>query len=155
MAYPPYGLPDVHLALERRFAGEGRSFELIGMRGAQHHGDLTLGDILEAADRYDRFTVGAVDYARLPVSPDAELACASCGFYLGTEGEDRFAVLLRGPHDEYGRNKVEIEVPAGEKEFADRLLAEVDRPGAGNNCARPLGMRGAEDEEEGLVGSFE
>ncbi|WP_338783236.1 hypothetical protein [Streptomyces sp. DG1A-41] len=114
MAYPPYGLPDVHLALERRFAGEGRSFELIGMRGAQHHGDLTLGDILEAADRYDRFIVGAVDYARLPVSPDAELACASCGFYLGTEGEDRFAVLLRGPHDEYGRNKVEIEVPAGE-----------------------------------------
>ncbi|MFF9807800.1 AAA family ATPase [Streptomyces coeruleorubidus] len=126
VAYPPYDLPNVHLALERWFAGEGRSFELIGMRGAQHHGDLTLGDILEAADRYGRFTVGAVDYAQLPVSPDAELACVSCGFYLGAEGEERFAVLLRGPQDEYGRDKVEIEVLAGEKGFADRLLAEID-----------------------------
>ena len=50
----------------------------------------------EAADRHDRFTIGAVDYAHLPISPDAELACVSCGFYLGADGEDRFAVLLRG-----------------------------------------------------------
>jgi len=126
-AYPPYDLPNVHLALERWFAGDGRSYELVGMRGAQHHGELTLGDILEAADRYDRFTIGAVDYAHLPISPDEELACVSCGFYLGADGDDRFAVLLRGPADEYGRNKVEIEVLAQDKEFADRLLAEIDR----------------------------
>ncbi|RPF36369.1 ATP-binding protein [Streptomyces sp. TLI_185] len=125
-AYPPYDLPNVHLALERWFAADGRSYDLIGMRGAQHHGELTLGDILEAADRYDRFTIGAVDYAHLPVSPDEELACVSCGFYLGTAGDERFAVLLRGPADEYGRNKVEIEVLAQDKEFADRLLAEID-----------------------------
>ncbi|MHC3475470.1 AAA family ATPase, partial [Streptomyces sp. 7R007] len=96
-AYPPYDLPNVHLALERWFAPEHRSYELVGMRGAQHHGDLTLGDILEAADRYDRFVLGAVDYAHLPVSPDAELACVSCGFYLGADGGERFAILLRGP----------------------------------------------------------
>ncbi|SEE50420.1 ATPase family associated with various cellular activities (AAA) [Streptomyces sp. 3213] len=126
-AYPPYDLPNVHLALERWFAADGRSYELVGMRGAQHHGELTLGDILEAADRYDRFTIGAVDYAHLPISPDEELACVSCGFYLGADGENRFAVLLRGPADEYGRNKVEIEVLAQDKEFADRLLAEIDR----------------------------
>ncbi|MEV6479474.1 ATP-binding protein [Streptomyces sp. NPDC051576] len=125
-AYPPYDLPNVHLALENWFAADGRSYELVGMRGAQNRGDLTLGEILEAADRHDRFTVGAVDYAQLPVSPDAELACVSCGFYLGADGDDRFAVLLRGPADEYGRDKVEIEVLARDKEFADRLLAELD-----------------------------
>ncbi|NUS25919.1 MAG: 26S protease regulatory subunit [Streptomyces sp.] len=125
-AYASFELPNVHLALERWFATDGRTHELIGMRGAQHHGELTLGDIIDAADRYDRFVVGAVDYAQLPVSPDAELACVSCGFYLGTDGEERFAVLLRGPQDEYGRNKVEVEVLAADKEFADRLLAEVD-----------------------------
>ncbi|MFF5495572.1 AAA family ATPase [Streptomyces aquilus] len=125
-AYAPFDLPNVHLALERWFAADGRTHELIGMRGGRHHGELTLGDIIDAADRYDRFVVGAVDYAQLPVSPDAELACVSCGFYLGTEGEERFAVLLRGPQDEYGRNKVELEVLAADKEFADRLLAEVD-----------------------------
>lgn len=125
-AYAPFDLPNVHLALERWFAADGRSYELVGMRGAQHHGDLTLGDIIEAADRYDRFVIGAVDYAHLPVSPDRELACVSCGFYLGAEGDERFAVLLRGPQDEYGRNKVELEVLARDKEFADRLLAGID-----------------------------
>ncbi|WP_406173543.1 AAA family ATPase [Streptomyces sp. NBC_00996] len=125
-AYAPYDLPNVHLAVERWFAAEGRSYELIGMRGSSHHGDLTLGEILEFADRYNRFVIGAVDYAHLPISPDGELACVSFGFYLGQEGDERFAVLLRGPADEYGRNKVEIEVLAQEKEFADRLLAEID-----------------------------
>lgn len=126
-AYAPYDLPNVHLALERWFdADPARSYELVGLRGAQHHGDLTLGDILDAADRYDRFVIGAVDYAHLPVAPDTELACVSCGFYLGRDGDERFAVLLRGPQDEYGRNKVEVEVLARDKEFADRLLAELD-----------------------------
>jgi DNA polymerase III delta prime subunit len=128
-AYPPFDLPNVHLALERWFAAdaEARSHELIGLHGARHHGDLSLGDILESADRYDRFVIGAVDYAQLPVSPDEELPCVSCGFYLGTEGEQRFAVLLRGPADEYGRNKVEVEVLSETKEFGDRLLADLDR----------------------------
>ncbi|MFG1667422.1 AAA family ATPase [Streptomyces sp. Y7] len=125
-AYPPYELPNVHLALERWFAGPDRSYELIGLRGAQHRGDLTLGDILDASDRFDRFVIGAVDYAHLPIAPDTELACVSCGFYLGREGDERFAVLLRGPQDEYGRNKVEVEVLARDKEFGDRLLAEFD-----------------------------
>ncbi|MDN3024950.1 AAA family ATPase [Streptomyces sp. S.PB5] len=125
-AYPPYDLPNVHLALESWFAADGRSHELVGLRGSRHRGDLSLGDIIESADRHDRFTVGAVEYAHLPVSPDAELACVSCGFFLGEEGGERFAVLLRGPADEYGRNKVEIEVIAAEKEFSDRVLAEID-----------------------------
>ncbi|MFC9916390.1 AAA family ATPase [Streptomyces sp. NPDC127197] len=125
-AYAPYDLPNVHLALERWFSANGCSYELVGMRGGQHHGDLTLGDILDSADRYDRFVLGAVDYAHLPVSPDEELACVSCGFYLGQEDDAWFAVLLRGPRDEYGRNKVEIEVLAQETEFANRLLEEID-----------------------------
>src|SRR5258708_39507423 len=46
-AYAPYDLPNVHLAVERWFAADGRSYELIGMRGSSHHGELTLGEILE------------------------------------------------------------------------------------------------------------
>ncbi|WP_344395128.1 AAA family ATPase [Streptomyces vastus] len=125
-AYPPYDLPNVHLALERWFAVEGRAHELIGMTGSESRGDLTLGEILESANLYDRFVLGAVDYAHLPVSPDDELACVSFGLYLGQEGEERFALLLRGPADEYGRNKVELEVLAPDKAFADRLLADID-----------------------------
>jgi hypothetical protein len=125
-AYPPYDLPNVHLALERWFAAEGRTHELIGMTGSESRGDLTLGEILESANLYDRFVLGAVDYAQMPVSPDDELACVSFGLYLGQEGEERFALLLRGPADEYGRNKVELEVLAQDQEFADRLLRDID-----------------------------
>ncbi|WP_449350946.1 AAA family ATPase [Streptomyces shaanxiensis] len=147
-AYPPFDLPNVHLALERWFAADAkaRSHELVGLHGARHHGDLSLGDILESADRYDRFVIGAVDYAQLPISPDEELPCVSCGFYLGAEGDQRFAVLLRGPADEYGRNKVELEVLAETKEFGDRLLADIDRLVREHNIFRGqvLSFEGAE-----------
>ncbi|NGO13783.1 26S protease regulatory subunit [Streptomyces sp. HC44] len=148
-AYPPYDLPNVHLALERWFAAEGRTHELIGMTGAESRGDLTLGEILESASLYDRFVLGAVDYAQMPVSPDDELACVSFGFYLGQEREKRFALLLRGPADEYGRNKVELEVLAQDKEFADRLLADIDALMREHNIFRGqiLSFEGSEFDE--------
>ncbi|MEI5101468.1 hypothetical protein RB200_26810 [Streptomyces sp. PmtG] len=74
-AYAPYDHPNVHLALERWFAAEGRSYELIGMTGSDHRGHYTLSEILETASRYEKFVIGAVDYAHLPVSPDQEMAC--------------------------------------------------------------------------------
>ncbi|WP_078869258.1 AAA family ATPase [Streptomyces sp. NRRL B-1347] len=130
-AYAPYDHPNVHLALERWFAADGRSYELIGMTGADHRGHYTLSEILESASRYDRFVIGAVDYAHLPVSPDTELACVSFGFYLGAEraadgSEERYVVLLRGPSDEYGDEKVQLEVLAADRGTAKRLLAGVD-----------------------------
>ncbi|MFD9907026.1 AAA family ATPase [Streptomyces sp. NPDC059063] len=130
-AYAPYDHPNVHLALERWFTGARRSYELIGMTGSDHRGHYTLSEILESADRYDKFVIGAVDYAHLPVSADAELACVSFGFYLGVErdadgGEERYVVLLRGPSDEYGHEKVQLEVLAASRDTAKRLLAGVD-----------------------------
>ncbi|MFI8929686.1 AAA family ATPase [Streptomyces sp. NPDC053474] len=130
-AYAPYDHPNVHLALERWFAAESRAYELIGMTGADQRGHYTLSEILESASRYDRFVIGAVDYAHLPVSPDAELACVSFGFYLGTERtedgrEERCVVLLRGPSDEYGNEKVQLEVLAEDRDTAKRLLAGID-----------------------------
>ncbi|WP_282796911.1 ATP-binding protein [Streptomyces sp. CC224B] len=130
-AYAPYDHPNVHLALERWFAAEGRAYELIGMTGSEHRGHYTLSEILETADRYDRFVVGAVDYQHLQVSPDAELACVSFGFYLGTEhtedgDTERYVVLLRGPGDEYDHDKVQLEVLARSRDTAKRLLSGVD-----------------------------
>ncbi|QDQ13771.1 AAA family ATPase [Streptomyces spectabilis] len=130
-AYAPYDHPNVHLALERWFAADSRSYELIGMTGADQRGHYTLSEIVESASRYDRFVIGAVDYAHLPVSPDAELACVSFGFYLGAERtedgrEERYVVLLRGPSDDYGNNKVQLEVLAEDRDTAKRLLGGVD-----------------------------
>ena len=101
------------------------------MRGAQHHGELTLGDILESADRYDRFVIGAVDYAHLPIAPDTELPCVSCGFYLGTDGDERFAILLRGPAERDRPRQGGARSPrAGQGVRRHRLLAELDTSSA-------------------------
>ncbi|WP_329123030.1 ATP-binding protein [Streptomyces sp. NBC_01465] len=125
-SYPAYDHPNVHGAVERWFAAEGRTYELIGMTGAGHQGDLSLPEIIESASRYNRFVIGAVEYTHLPIAPDEELACVSFGLYLGSEGGEQFALLLRGPSDNYGRDKVEIEVLAPRKELANRLLSDVD-----------------------------
>lgn len=129
--YAAYDHPNVHLALERWFTAESRSYELIGMTGSDHRNHYALSEIIESADRYDKFVVGAVDYTHLPISPDDELACVSFGFYLGTErtaagGDERCVVLLRGPNEDYGREKVQVEVLAPTRATAQRLLAGVD-----------------------------
>ncbi|GHC46247.1 AAA family ATPase [Streptomyces flavofungini] len=129
--YAPYDHPNVHLALERWFTADSRSYELLGMTGSDHRNHYSLSEIIESADRFDKFVIGAVDYTHLPISPDDELACVSFGIYLGTErtpdgGEERCVALLRGPNEDYGREKVQLEVLAASRDTARRLLARVD-----------------------------
>ncbi|MBB5935404.1 AAA family ATPase [Streptomyces zagrosensis] len=124
--YPSYEHANVHLALERWFGSDGRRHELIGV-SAESRGVDSLSEMLEAAHRYGRYVIGAVDYAYVPVSTDEELACVSFGLYLGTDGDERCVVLLRGPHEDYGRNGVELEVLAPSRDAAKRLLVGVDR----------------------------
>ncbi|MFE6775000.1 AAA family ATPase [Streptomyces sp. NPDC057702] len=125
-SYPAYDHANVHLAVERWFAEDGRAHELIGLATETDRGD-SLSEIIEGTQRYGRYAVGAVDYAYLPVSTDEELACVAFGIYLGRDGDEPFVVLLRGPDDDYSRNKVELEVLAASRDAAKRLLAGVDR----------------------------
>ncbi|MEV3858105.1 ATP-binding protein [Streptomyces sp. NPDC050095] len=127
-SYAAYDHPNVHLAVERWFADRaGRPYELLGVAGARHRGDLDLAEIVESADRYEQFKLGAVDYSQLPVSPDAELACVSLGIYLGrTDDGVPFVALLRGPTDDYDNRKLRLEVMCPDKEAAQAFLTEVD-----------------------------
>ncbi|MFF8812280.1 AAA family ATPase [Streptomyces pactum] len=123
---PPYDHANVHLALERWFNTEGRGHELIGVTGENRRFE-SLAELLMAAQTYGRYRVGAVDYAYVPVSTDEELACVSFGLYLGTDGDDRYAVLLRGPSGEYDGNHVTLEVLAPSRDAAKGLLSGIDR----------------------------
>ncbi|MFH8371675.1 AAA family ATPase [Streptomyces sp. NPDC018031] len=123
---PPYDHANVHLALERWFTTEGRSHELVGVTGENRRYE-SLSELLVTAQRHGRYQIGAVDYAYVPVSTDEELACVSFGLYLGSDGDDRYAVLLRGPSGEYDGNHVSIEVLAPSRDAAKRLLSGIDR----------------------------
>ncbi|MFI2027734.1 AAA family ATPase [Streptomyces buecherae] len=125
-SYPAYDHANVHLAVERWFTEPGRGHELIGVASESYRGD-SLAEIVEATQRYGRHAVGAVDYAYLPISTDEELACVAFGIYLGTDDGVPYVVLLRGPDEEYGRNKVELDVLTADRDAAKRLLAGVDR----------------------------
>ncbi|MFD9068994.1 AAA family ATPase [Streptomyces lasiicapitis] len=129
--YAAYDHPNVHLALEHWFTADSRAYELIGMTGSDHRNHYALSEIIESADRYDKFVIGAVDYTHLPISPDDELACVSFGFYLGSErtadgAEERCVVLLRGTSEDYGREKIQLEVLAASRDTARRLIAGID-----------------------------
>ncbi len=123
--YAPYDHANVHVALEAWFTTGGRTRDLVGVSGGGRSSN-TLSELLEMSERHGSFGVGAVDYAHLPVSVDDELACVAFGFFLGTEDDERTAVLLRGP-DLHGMPEVRVEVMAPSRESAKRLLAGVDR----------------------------
>ncbi|MFT2017616.1 AAA family ATPase [Streptomyces sp. 796.1] len=146
--YPAYDHANVHLAVERWFSSEGRTHELVGVLSERYRDD-SLAELVEGAQRHGRYAVGAVDYAYLPVSPDEELACVDFGLYLGADGDDRSVLLLRGPSEEYGRQRVEVEVLAGSREEAKRLLAGVDRLIHEHNVFRGkvLSFQGSEFED--------
>jgi cell division protease FtsH len=123
--YPSYDHANVHIALEAWFAADGRSRELLGVSGGHRAGN-SLSELLEMSARHHMFGVGAVDYAHVPVSVADEVACVAFGFFLGTDGDERTAVLLRGPDEMHGMHQVRVEALAVSREAAKRLLAGVD-----------------------------
>lgn len=115
---------NVHLALTAWFSAKGRSFELIGVSGV-NRGDNPLAEVLEAAERWNHYGVGAVDYSHVSISVDEELDCVAYGFFLGTDGDDRIAVLMQGPAPRYGMGGVRVEVIASTTEAGKRLLDDL------------------------------
>ncbi len=115
---------NVHLALTAWFSAPGRSFELIGVSGA-NRSDNPLAELLEGAERWNHYGVGAVDYSHVSIGVDEELDCVAFGFFLGVDGDDRFAVLMQGPAPRYGMGGVRVEVIASTKEVGKRLLDEL------------------------------
>ncbi|MGW8375537.1 ATP-binding protein [Streptomyces sp. ODS28] len=122
--YPHYDHANVHLALERWFGAEEREYELLGIAG-QNRRMESLSELVESADQFGNVQLGTVDYAYVPVSADEELAVVAFGLYLGWDGVDPYAVLLRGPEDCYGENEVQLEVLAPTREHARAMLAAL------------------------------
>ncbi|MGW0231969.1 AAA family ATPase [Actinopolymorpha singaporensis] len=122
--YPAYDHANVHVGLEAWFATGGRSRELVGVSGG-HRSSNTLSELLEMAERHGAYGVGPVDYVHLPVSVDEELACVGFGFFLGVDGDERTAVLLRSP-ELHGPPEVRLEVMAPSRDSAKRLLAGAE-----------------------------
>jgi hypothetical protein len=127
--YPEYDHANVQIAMEAYLAEPGRDAQLVGMAGwiggREHHNFSGLIEM--AAQRHGGFALGAVDYVSVAVGVDAERSVVQFGLYLiddAARGE-RYAVLMRGGAERFGRSGVQLEVLAADPAAAQRLLSEV------------------------------
>jgi hypothetical protein len=124
-SFPSYDHVNVQVAVTAYLAAAGRSHELVGFTGQQRHYG-SLSDVIEMA-RYGGVRVGSVDLVNLAVGPDDKLPCVQFGLFLIVDGNDRFAVLMRGPREDTPQVAVSLEVVASEERVARSFLQEIRR----------------------------
>ena len=125
---------NVQVAIDVWLESTERPHELVGIAGSGgRHQSLT--EILEMARRHRAFGLGPVDYVRVPTGVDSERDCVRFGLYLAESGEDKVAILMRGPHPHEG-NAASLEVLATSTEATRTILTELRRLMAEHNVFR-------------------
>ena len=123
--------PNVQLAIEEYITESGRSAELVGIIGDQAYAymGITLSQLLAPARAGlmggSGLAEGPVQYVNVDLEEQRFLACVQCGLYLICDGQERLAVLMRGPNEMGIQRKVHVEVMASEAARAERFLADL------------------------------
>src|SRR5215469_10369987 len=120
-----YDHVNVQIGLDAWLAEAGRQHELIGITGFQHS-MFGLAELAQPGRHYSGLGVGNVATVALPAGPSGQTRpCVRCGLYLISEGEDRYALLLRSPDDRGPMEEVTLEVAAEHPRQAERILGEI------------------------------
>jgi cell division protease FtsH len=124
-AFLPFDHANLQIALTHYLSQEGVTHESLGLSGqARHYG--SFADLLEMG-RHAGVRVGKPDLVDLPIGPDETIACVQFGVFLIARGEDRFAILMRGPDEHGSIQGVLLEVLASDPSRAREFLADVRR----------------------------
>jgi hypothetical protein len=135
-SWQPYDHVNVQIGLDAWLAGEGREHELVGLTGFRHR-DFGLGELVQPGQYESGLGVGNVSTVALPSGPGGVTrSCVLCGLYLVTDGEYRYALLLRGPVQHGPVEDVSLEVAAADAGLADRILGEVRQLAVEHNVYR-------------------
>jgi ATPase family associated with various cellular activities (AAA) len=135
-SWPGYDLVNVQVGLNGWLAGWRREHELVGLTGYQHE-SFGLADLLQPGAERMWLGVGSVAMAALPAGPAGQtLACVKCGLYLASDGDTRFALLLRGPGDANPDGDTTLEVACADQAAALRVVDEVRRLATARNVFR-------------------
>jgi hypothetical protein len=135
--WPRYDQVNVQRGLDAWLAAGGREHELTGLTRYRHR-DFGLADLLQPGGDATGLGVGSVQLAARASGPGGQAtSCVRCGLYLVTDGEQRLALLLRGP-DEWGGHSpvVSLEVCASDGAAAEAALAEITRSAIEHNVYR-------------------
>jgi cell division protease FtsH len=126
---PSHDHPNLHRALQTVLAAHDRAAELLGIATRHGHSEVSLSQmILPTAGRWggSDLYLGPVRYLNIMLHDEQVLACLHTGLFLVSAGDERLAVLVRGPSEEgWGDRSTHIQVMAREQAIAAALLAEI------------------------------
>ncbi|TDE07398.1 AAA family ATPase [Jiangella asiatica] len=117
---------DADIALETLAQHHGGR-RLAGLGGGEQRRHSSFGEIVERAATFGRYPLGAVDYIRLPTGPGSSRNVVSFGLHLLRYRDTPVAILQRAVQRQFGRERPELEVMAGDDTVVSALLAEVRR----------------------------
>ena len=126
--WPAYEHVNVQGALDVVLGEHGDRARILGVAGHRHHGPFGIADLLGDDAMYAMRgpRPGNITTVGLPSGPGGQTReCLSVAVVLLGDGEDRIAVLFRGPDPESGSSGVTLEIigsrPASAEGLARRL----------------------------------
>ena len=122
--WPAYEHVNVQGALDVVLEGhEGRA-QILGVAGHRHHGPFGIADLLGDDPMYEMRgpRPGNITRISLPSGPGGQTReCLRAAVVLLAHGEDRVAILFRGPDPESGTSEVSLEIIANRGAVAEKL----------------------------------
>ncbi len=137
-SWRPYDHVNVQAGLEAWLAEPGRQFEVVGVTAFQNR-EFGLADFLDESGPVDPWgpRPGNVATVNVPCGPESAVrACVACAIYLVADGEERAALLLRGPGANGMHPEVTLEVVSPEPGAAARIAAQVRQSALRHNVFR-------------------
>ncbi len=116
--------PNLHIAITTLLAREGWAARVIGVATVNDHMGVKMAHLL-SNQRGQQITEGPVEYVNITLDDGRVLACMQSGLYLIEHGEQRLALLVRGPKETFMRNGVDVEVMAPEQSQAETFLGDL------------------------------
>jgi hypothetical protein len=122
--WPAYEHVNVQGALDVLLDEHRGRAEILGVAGHRHHGPFGIADLLGNDPAYAMHgpRPGNVTRISLPSGPGGKTReCLRVAVVLFEDGDDRIAVLFRGPDPETGSPEVTVEVIANRQPVAERF----------------------------------
>jgi ATPase family protein associated with various cellular activities (AAA) len=128
--WPAYEHVNVQRAVDAWLAEPGRQHRIVGMTDFRHRGPFGLADLLgqSPVEQLHGTRPGNVSRSSRPSGPGGEsIDCLRAAVILAGQGDDRLAVLYRGPDPDSDLRGVSVEVVASRPELAAELTATLRR----------------------------
>ncbi len=115
--------PNVHVAMEAVLSRKQRAFEVFGVRADYRPTGVALSDVV--AIGHSAAVEAPIEYHNFERDDGSILPCTQSAVFLVQDGEERLALLFRGPvHDHYD-DRVRIQVMTVNREAGERMLSEI------------------------------